>query len=123
MQGIAEIVWPPVCGIHIMHLAKGQPYVERRFAIRHGLGHVLAGHAMERVWRQEGSSMEEAVADLFALADLLPDRELAHIVDADVSEMMIRAHLMGRVLEHAPNWTPDKVLERVSLRWALWLAS
>lgn len=120
-EGLTEVVWPPVCGIHIMQLAKGQPYAERRFAIRHGLGHVLAGHAMERVWRQEGPSQEEAVADLFALADLMPDRELAKLVDDGMSETMTRAYLLGRILEYAPYWPTEKVLDRVNLRWALWL--
>lgn len=123
MEGLAEIIWPPVCGIHVMHLAKGQPYAERRFAMRHGLAHVLAGHAMDRVWRQDGPSMEESVADLFALADLMPDRELAGVVDGGtLSEPMLQAYLMARVLEYAPSWEPAKVLDRVSLRWALWLA-
>jgi uncharacterized protein DUF955 len=121
MDGLAEIIWPPVCGIHIMHLAKGQPYAERRFAMRHGLAHVLAGHAMDRVWRQTGPSMEEAEADLFALADLMPDRELAGVVDAHLSDDMLRAYLMARILEYAPHWMPERVLDRVNLRWALWL--
>src|ERR1041384_6578605 len=44
LEGLVEIVWPPVCGIHVMYLEKEQTPAEKRFAIRHGLGHVLAGH-------------------------------------------------------------------------------
>lgn len=106
-----------------MQLAKGQPYCERRFALRHGLAHVLAGHALERVWRQEGPSLEESVADLFALADLIPNRLLADRVDTwRLPEGRILAELMAEVLQFAPDWSPDKVLDRVRLRWALWLS-
>lgn len=124
MEGVTEVVWPPLHGIHIMHLRKGQPYAQRRFAARHGLAHVLAGHALDNVWSREGGpSQEERVADLFALADLMPDRELDPVMTSGMTASFIRAHMMAQVLEFAPQWDPPKLIDSVNLRWALWLAA
>src|SRR5579859_5190952 len=76
LHGLVEIVWPPICGIHVMLVEKSQLPGEKRFAVRHGLGHVLAGHVAEVSFAHDGhdwSAHEESVADLFAWADLIPE--------------------------------------------------
>src|SRR3954469_23382642 len=47
LAGLCEIVTPPICGMHLMLVESVQTYAERRFAVRHGLAHVLAGHVEE----------------------------------------------------------------------------
>ena len=41
--GVCEIVWPPIYGVHLMQIDKHLTTAERRFAMRHGLAHVLDG--------------------------------------------------------------------------------
>ena len=77
LEHIGQIVWPPVCGIHLLQVNHQQSRVARRFALRHGLPHVLAGHVSDLTFPHDGhhwSTPEEELADAFAFGDLIPRR-------------------------------------------------
>ncbi len=96
----------------------------REFALRHELHHVLAGDVADAVhgpvfFNDQGymTSWERA-ADLFALVDFVPGRELAA---ADNPALLTRARL-AEIASYWPepeNWAAD----RTALRLALWAAS
>lgn len=76
-EHFGEVVWPPICGTYLLQLNRAQPPAHRRFALRHGLAHVLAGHVADLSFAHDGHHWmcwEERVADAFALADLVPER-------------------------------------------------
>lgn len=77
-----EVVFPPFLGWYFMYIRRGLPVPVRRCAMRHGLAHVLDGHLLRKGRKQTTRGQyhlgyEERVADLFALADLIPDQAIA----------------------------------------------
>ncbi len=122
LQGLVEIIWPPLCGIHVVlghdYLAPG----ERRFAARHGLAHVLAGDSQQRMyarsdhdWRKDA----EGVADLFAIADLIPDRMIREALAAGLSPVETERWMQGEIWRYVPSWSPARLEDRAELRMAL----
>lgn len=113
----AEFVTPPIFGRHVMLLDETLCGGERALALRHGLGHVLAGHVDEPTftgeWRDPWSH-EERTADVFALLDLVPDRILRAWPEATRKEQ-----LWAEILAYAPTWPSERVADRVQLRLAL----
>lgn len=91
----------------------------RSLALRHGLAHLVAGEleAGEGADIRFMSSildhmtLEERRADLFALADLIPDRE---VVGRSAE------WLAGEISGYAPAWSADRLFDRTTLRLALW---
>jgi hypothetical protein len=99
MEGLCEIVWPPICGVHLVQLEREQTAGEKRLAIRHALGHVLGGHCSDLSYSHDGHdwrSYEETVADLFALVDLVPDYRVEDCLLADWSWTDVRTWVAGR---------------------------
>lgn len=119
LEGLTEIVWPPICGVHVLHLERAQTPGERRLAVRHGLGHVLAGHLNELAFRHDRDDPlghEETVADLFALMDLIPTRQLAELHGAGYSQQELVHWVTCELRRYAPRWTEERVADRVRLR-------
>lgn len=117
--GICEIVWPPIYGVHLMQIDKHLTTAERRFAMRHGLAHVLDGHLRDLApaadsgdWR----SYEEAVADLFALVDLVPDHQLDSLVQAGIGPDRLEGLVLEEARKYAPDWPPERLSHRALLR-------
>ena len=82
LEQVGQIVWPPVCGVHLLQVDRYQSRAERRFALRHGLAHVLAGHVADLTFAHDGhhgETPEEQLADAFAFADLVPDPMLCEV--------------------------------------------
>jgi len=122
LEGLAEIVWPPVCGRHLMFVERHQLPGERRFAIRHGLAHVVAGHVDEISFARDGHDwrgFEESVADCFALADLLPDRVIREVQGAGLSPLESNRWVQGEIWRYVPNWPDARIQDRADLRMAL----
>ena len=70
-----EAVSPPVYGRYLFLYSTDVDMPQRRFALRHGTAHVIGGHVNEVSYlsnRNDFTTHEERVADLFALADLVP---------------------------------------------------
>ena len=121
LDGLAEIVWPPVCGVYLLQLERAQPPAEKRLAVRHGLGHVLGGDVADLAFSHDGHECfghEERVADLFALVDLVPDRELAALRAAHYTFDEQRWWLTCELKRYASGWSDERIRDRVALRLA-----
>jgi len=117
--GICEIVWPPIYGVHLMQIDKHLTTAERRFAMRHGLAHVLDGHLRDLAPAADGGhweTYEEAVADLFALADLVPDHQLDTLVRAGAAHQELEASVREVSRQYAPEWPKERLAQRAFLR-------
>lgn len=117
LAGICEIVTPPICGIHLMLVEEVQTNAERRFAVRHGLGHVLAGHVEEECFVRDRDlySHEERVADLFAFADLLPDRRLQEMRAAGYRPWDLDVWMASEVMRYCPSWRAPRLHDRLNM--------
>lgn len=117
--GICEIVWPAIYGVHLMQIDKHLTTAERRFAMRHGLAHVLDGHLRDLAPAADGGhweTYEEAVADLFALVDLVPDHQLDTLVQAGAVYQELEASVREVTRKYAPEWPEERLSQRASLR-------
>lgn len=126
LRGLVEIVWPPICGVHLILLYDYLAPAERRFAVRHGLAHVLLDHMArgsfartDHDWRED----EEGAADLFALADLVPDRVVQRGIDAGLPRVELERWLQGEIWRYVPSWSAPRLEDRAALRLALWDAT
>ena len=117
LDGLCEIVSPPICGIHLMLVERAQTPGEKRFAVRHGLGHVLAGHVEESsfVRDRDPLSHEERVADMFAFADLLPDRRLAEMRAAGYRPWDLELWTINEVRRYCPGWRVTRLMDRLNM--------
>ena len=119
-----EAVSPPIFGRYAMLYSTDVDDNRRRFALRHGLGHVVAGHVTEISYlttaRDDHRSHEERVADLFALADLAPFWRLDELRKQRIGWRAIQ-HDVERVLHrHTIDWCEERVHDRATLRVALY---
>jgi len=115
LEHAGEIVWPPVCGIHLLQLDRYQPRLERRFALRHGLAHVLAGHVADLTYAHDGhhwENPEEQLADAFALADLIPDRMLREVKAVGFRGPHLKRWVRAQISRYAPGWPDGRVGDR-----------
>ena len=118
MTGVVEVVWPPAFGLHQLQLAKDQHAGARRFALRHGLGHVLAGHTELAGSADDGhhDSFEERVADLFAIVDVIPTVKLDELAAAGYNELEIERWCYGELARWTDSWPGERLRDRVRLR-------
>lgn len=90
----------------------------RALALRHGLAHLIAGEldAEQGVEIRfmsttlDWTTQSERRADLFALADLIPDREMRDDPD----------WLTAEIGAFAADWSSERLFDRASLRLLLW---
>lgn len=117
LDGLCEIVTPPICGIHLMLVEHLQTPAERRFAVRHGLGHVLAGHVEEAAFVRDRDpfSHEERVADMFAFGDLLPDRMLAELQAAGYGMFDLSCWVIEQMRRYCPSWKVTRLHDRLNM--------
>ncbi|HET6765357.1 MAG TPA: hypothetical protein VFH27_16840 [Longimicrobiaceae bacterium] len=117
----AAMVLPRCAGVYPLFVNRDAERVERTFALRHELAHVLAGDADGPVYLADDGYMarEERIADLFALADLVPGWWLAQLAGA-VRPRALAAEVAQAVAEFAEGWPRDRVLDRVRLRMRLY---
>lgn len=121
MEGLCEIVWPPICGIYVMHIDRDQSSCARRFAMRHGLAHVLAGHVADLAFAHDGrdwSCHEETVADLFALLDIIPGYQLDELRAAGYEPSEVERWIYTTIATWTSDWSPERIRDRVTLRLA-----
>lgn len=122
LDGVAEIVWPPVCGVYHLQLEREQTPGERRFATRHGLAHVLAGDVDGVSWADtdhDWPSREETIADLFALADLIPDRMIEEWRVAGFTRPEQHVRLRCEIQRYCPAWPDARIEQRARQRYQL----
>src|SRR5574337_1060676 len=117
--GICEIVCPAIYGVHLMQVDKHLTTAERRSAMRHGLAHPLDGHLRDLAPAADGGhweTYEEAVADLFALVDLVPDHQLDTLVHAGTAPQELEASVREVTRKYAPEWPEDRLSQRACHR-------
>ncbi len=122
LYGPAEIVWPAICGTHLMYVERMQTAGEKSLAIRHGLGHVLAGDLADPSCNHDcshWSGFEEAEADGFAMVDLIPNRLLMQWQAVCETQAELEGYVRDELCRYVPNWPADRVADRVRLRLAL----
>jgi hypothetical protein len=109
----------PFCeGVHPVLVNGDAAGVDRWFALRHQVAHVLAGDTQGAVClAHEGfHRYPERVADLFALADVVPGWWLQRLVHNCPSWNAVRGAVARRVAEIVPAWPPHRVHDRAELR-------
>jgi len=112
----------PFCeGVHTVLVNGGSSGVDRWFALRHQVAHVLAGDAHGAVCLAgDGFHRHpERVADLFALADAVPGWWLTRVTQGCRSWNAVRDAVARRVCAAAPAWPPERVYDRADLRLRL----
>lgn len=100
----------------------------RRLALRHGLGHLVAGELDAGEGSEvrfmssilDHSTFEERRADLFALSDLIPDRQIDAVLLDGRPAPAVQRWLTEQVRIYAPDWLARRVRDRVRLRMALY---
>ena len=122
--GICEIVWPAIYGVHLMQIDKHLSTSERRFAMRHGLAHVLDGHLRDLAPAADGGdwrTYEEAVADLFALVDLVPDHQLDNFAKLTTGQSELEEAVLQEMRKYVPEWPGERLCHRASLQVRMYL--
>lgn len=112
----------PRCeGVHPVLVNGAAEGIDRGFALRHQVAHVLAGHAAGAVClAAEGYARDaERLADLFALADAVPGWWISRAARARCSWRAVVAEIARCAAEFAPGWPPDRVRDRAELRLRL----
>jgi hypothetical protein len=127
--GVQEIAIPGYTGHPTIVVNRGISAAERRMALRHGLAHLVGGELegeydsgvrfMSSI--HDWMSMEERRADLYALADLVPDRHLETTLRADPSPLSARWWMESQIQQYAPAWPRPRLEDRARLRWRLFL--
>lgn len=100
----------------------------RRCALRHGLAHLVAGELEVGQGSEvrfmssilDYMSLEERRAALFALADLIPDRQLSTIASAAYSSLDIKRWLIQEIRPYARGWPEERLRDRALLREGLY---
>jgi hypothetical protein len=121
-KGIYEIATPGYLGNAVIAIRKGLPTNEKRLALRHGLAHLLGGELDECEAGQvrfmssvlDLMSLEERRADLFALADMIPDHWIAEVPSEGRADVEYWVAERIRVL--IPSWPEERVKDRARLR-------
>jgi len=122
-DGESEFVCPPVFGRYLMTISTDLDQPRRAFALRHGLGHVLAGHVSEvslLSTTREWMTHEERTADLFALVDLFPFYVIDDLLKGRTSWGAILQGLCRTIRQYTSGWPEERVLDRARLRIALY---
>ena len=89
--------------------------MERRFALRHGLAHVLAGHVADLTYAHDGhhrETPEEQLADAFAFSDLIPDRMLREVQAVGFRGKDLERWVRAEISRYATGWPETRVTDR-----------
>lgn len=120
---LAAFVLPAIRGVFPIAVNQYASRTDRQFAIRHELAHVLAGEVDEPTFLSDDSYMShsERVADLFALADLIPGWLLRFMWRDYRSWREVLAGVRGAIMtECAADWPRDRLEDRARLRLRLY---
>jgi hypothetical protein len=118
-----ELLTPPIFGRYVMTISNELTPQQRAFAIRHGFGHVTAGHVAEITLlstSRDWFTHEERVADLFALADLIPFWLLEQLRRGQTGWRPMRKLIERVVGEHTVGWSDGRCDDRALLRIAMY---
>lgn len=112
---------PRCAGAYPVLVNRGAERTDRLFAFRHEVAHVLAGEVDGAVFLSDDGCMAvpERVADLFALADLVPGWWIADVRKGRTPWRRVKAEIALAVAEYAECWPPERLVDRVVLRLKL----
>jgi hypothetical protein len=112
---------PCVAGLHPVLVNGDGTGVDRRFALRHQVAHVLAADTRGSVCLAADGfhDTHERVADLFALADAIPGWWIAKAGHGHESMHQVRDIVARQIAEIARSWPFERVLDRATLRLRL----
>src|SRR5690606_10874752 len=120
--GVRAITIPPIAGRCHIGVKRDLSQDERAFALRHELAHVLAGDADEPVAMVHRGYLTyaERLADLFALADLVPTSYLRSLRSIPLRWNEIREDLAQMIREQwGADWPEARIDDRAALRLRL----
>ncbi|HEX2188978.1 MAG TPA: hypothetical protein VHG51_08785 [Longimicrobiaceae bacterium] len=109
---------PRCAGAYPVLVNRAAERTDRWLAFRHEVAHVLAGDVEGAVFLSDDGCMAlpERVADLFALADLVPGWWIADVRAGRTPWRRVRAEVALAVAEYAECWPPERLVDRVGLR-------
>ena len=95
--------------------------MDRAFAFRHEVAHVLAGDVEGAVFLDDNGymAMPERIADLFTLADLVPGWWITDVRKGQTPWWRVRAEIACAIGEYAESWIPERLEDRAKLRLGL----
>jgi hypothetical protein len=113
----------PRCGgVYPILINRAAEQTDRFFALRHELGHVLAGDVDGAVFLADEGYMSpaERAADLFALADLVPGWWIGEVRHARTPWREVKRQIALAVAQYAESWPAQRFGDRAELRLRLW---
>jgi hypothetical protein len=116
------MVLPRCGGVYPILVNRAAEHTERVFALRHELAHVLSGDVDGPVYLANEGYMaaEERVADLFALADLVPAWWIEEVRGGRTPWGEVKRQIAMAVAEYAESWPPQRFGDRAELRLRLY---
>ena len=116
------MVLPQCGGVYPILINRSAEQTDRVFALRHELGHVLAGDVDGAVFlANEGyMSPAERAADLFALADLVPAWWIEEVRRGRTPWREVKRQIALAVAQYAENWPAQRFGDRAELRLRLY---
>lgn len=116
------MTFPPFRGRYPIFVNRAAERADRAFALRHELAHVLAGDVAQTTFLEAVGYMapEERVADLFALADLVPAWLLRSLRRQRMSWRALLREMRAMIVSaYAEDWPEERLADRASLRLRL----
>jgi hypothetical protein len=115
------MVLPRCGGVYPVLVNRAAEQTDRFFALRHELGHVLNGDVDGAVFLADEGYMSgaERVADLFALADLVPGWWISELRRGRTPWREVRREIAMAVAAYAEAWPAQRFGDRAELRLAL----
>lgn len=96
--------------------------MERRFALRHGLAHVLPGQVVDLTDAHNGhhwETPEEQLADAFAFADLMPRGKLLEAEASGFRGPHLERRVRAEIVRCARGWPEGRVADRAEAQLSL----
>jgi hypothetical protein len=120
------MTFPPFRGRYPIFLNRSAERTHRAFALRHELGHVLAGDVAEATFLgEEGyTAPSERAADLFALADLVPGWLIGSLRRQRMPWKGVLEEVRRAIVALCTEeWPDERLRDRAQLRVALYRRS
>lgn len=114
----AGMALPRMAGLCPIVIARETPRTERMLIARHELAHAIAGELDEPTYltADDATSFSERVADLFALADLIPAWLLQDLRRSRMKWDDVLLEIRHGVWDSAQDWPEDRIGDRAELR-------
>jgi hypothetical protein len=115
------MVLPRCAGVYPILLNREAERTDALLALRHELGHVLAGDVDGVIFMAASGCMTlpERAADLFALTDLVPAGWIRRMQRDRMPAREVAREVEDAVRGYAEDWDPERLQDRVRLRCAL----